>query len=160
MATSTSDQSGHRHGGIGILLLSIIGFVIIAGVAIWLIQQYAARNPQPAALTLEAKSYVRNLALSDVELKAAQSYVKQTVVEISGKITNNGTRKVEQVEIFCIFSDAYGQVVLRERLPIVKRTTGGLKPGETKSFRLPFDDLPESWNQALPQLVIAHIEFT
>ena len=38
--------------------------------------------------------------------------------------------------------------------------TGGLKPGETKSFRLPFDDLPASWNQAMPQLVIAGVKFS
>jgi hypothetical protein len=37
---------------------------------------------------------------------------------------------------------------------------GGLKPGETKSFRLPFDDLPDSWNQAMPQLVIAGVKFS
>ena len=37
---------------------------------------------------------------------------------------------------------------------------GGLKPGETKSFRLPFDDLPASWNQAMPQLVIAGVKFS
>jgi hypothetical protein len=36
---------------------------------------------------------------------------------------------------------------------------GGLAPGETKPFRLPFDDIPESWNQMLPQIVIARIEF-
>jgi len=160
VATNPSDRSNRRRGGLGILLLSIIGFLVIAGVSIWLIQQRAAHSRQPAALTAEAKSYVRNLALSDVEMKAAQSYVKQTVIEITGKITNNGTRKVDQVDIFCIFSDAYGQVVLRERIPIVKRAGGGLNPGQTRNFRLPFDNVPESWNQALPQLVIAHIDFT
>jgi hypothetical protein len=36
---------------------------------------------------------------------------------------------------------------------------GGLKPGETKSFRLPFDNLPDSWNQGMPQLVIASVKF-
>lgn len=159
MGTNISDPAGRRRGGVGIMLLSIIGFAILAGVSIWLIQQRASRSQPAAALTAEAKAYTRNLALSDVELKATQSYVKQTVVEITGKIANNGPRTVDQVEIFCIFADAYGQVVLRERVPIVKRITGPLKPGETRSFRLPFDNIPESWNQALPQLVIAHIQF-
>jgi hypothetical protein len=81
------------------------------------------------------------------------------VVEILGNITNAGDRKLEIVEINCIFRDPYGQVVLKRRVPIVSRRMGGLKPGETKSFRLAFDDLPESWNQDLPFLVIAHISF-
>jgi hypothetical protein len=64
------------------------------------------------------------------------------------------------VEVFCVFYDAYGQVVLRQRLPIVTARAGGLKPGESKPFRLPFDDLPSSWNQQMPQLVIAAIQFS
>jgi hypothetical protein len=81
------------------------------------------------------------------------------VVEITGRIGNEGSRVLRLVEINCIFSDAYGQVVLRERVPIVSRKIGGLAPGEIKNFRLPFDNIPESWNQMMPQLVIAQIEF-
>jgi hypothetical protein len=50
-----------------------------------------------------------------------------------------------------------GLVVLRERVPIVRST---IRPGETRTFRLPFEGIPQSWNQALPQLVIAHIAFS
>jgi hypothetical protein len=35
-----------------------------------------------------------------------------------------------------------------------------LKPGESRDFRLPFDDIPGSWNNQMPQLVIARIEFS
>ena len=63
------------------------------------------------------------------------------------------------MEINCVFYDAYGQVVLRERVPIVSTKIGALAPGQTKPFRLPFDNVPESWNQVMPQLVIAGIEF-
>ena len=52
-----------------------------------------------------------------------------------------------------------GAISLRERVPIVGQKTGVVKPGETKSFRLAFDTIPESWNQDLPQLVIAQIQF-
>ena len=50
-------------------------------------------------------------------------------------------------------------MVLRERVPIVSRKMGKLAPGEIKNFRLAFDNVPESWNQAMPQLVIARIDF-
>ena len=83
----------------------------------------------------------------------------QTLVEILGNITNFGDRDLASVEVNCVFYDSYGQVVLRERVPIVRRDRGGIKPGETKDFRLAFDTIPESWNQALPQLVIARIVF-
>jgi hypothetical protein len=50
-------------------------------------------------------------------------------------------------------------VVLRERVAIVRSKNGGLAPTETKAFRMPFDNMPQSWNQAMPQLVIAQIQF-
>jgi hypothetical protein len=113
----------------------------------------------PLDLTAEAKGYVKNLQLADVEMKAAESYMGSQLVEITGKITNNGDRPLQQVDLNCVFYDAYSQVVLRQRVSIVRAKTGGLPPGETKSFRLPFDTLPKSWNQSMPQMVIAGILF-
>jgi hypothetical protein len=140
----------------------VVGAIIVMlGLGGWVFYDYwlGKHPPAPTVLTAEAKQYVRNLQLSDVDMKAAESYMKQQVVEILGKITNNGSRTVNVVEINCIFYDAYGQVVLRERVAIVGHRTGSLAPGGKKSFRLAFDNIPESWNQALPQLVIAQIIF-
>ena len=92
-------------------------------------------------------------------MQAHESYLKQEVVEITGKIDNAGDRVLDLVEIICVFYDAYGQVVLRERVPIVSRKMGGWRPARPKPFRLAFDNIPESWNQAMPQLVIARIDF-
>lgn len=135
--------------------------IVILGFAAWSGYNYWAAKHPPArpVLTAEAKQYVQNLQLSEVEMKATESYMKQQVVEILGKITNNGPRTLNVVEINCVFYDAYGQLVLRERVPIVGHRTGPLAPGQTKRFRLAFDTIPESWNQALPQLVIAQIVF-
>jgi hypothetical protein len=82
--------------------------------------------------------------------------VKQTITEIEGKIKNSGDRGIRSADVICVFYDSYGQVVRRERVPIVKSQ---LQPGETRPFRLPFDDIPEHWNNQAPQLVIASIIF-
>ena len=105
----------------------------------------------------EAKAYVRNLQLSDVTMKATESYARQVITEIEGKVMNTGNRTVEFAEVACIFRDSIGQLVLREKATIVKRP---LRPGETQAFRLPFDDIPESWNNQMPQLVIVQIRFS
>ena len=142
-------------------LAIVIVLLLAAGLAGFLYLDRAAKRPPPPPppLTAEARLYVRNLKLSDVQMNAHESYLKQAVVEITGNIENAGGRKMALVEITCVFYDAYGQVVLRERVPIVSQKTGGVAPGETKSFRLPFDNIPESWNQMMPQLVIARIDF-
>ncbi len=139
----------------------VIALVVILGAGCFLYLDRLSHRPPPPlpALTGDAKAYVRNLRLLDVDMQKHESYLKQAVVEITGKLGNNGDRALKVVEINCVFYDAYGQVVLRERMPIVSRKMGGLAPGEIKNFRLAFDNIPESWNQALPQLVIAQIVF-
>ena len=144
--------------GSNAIYIAVIAMAAIAtGIFFWVRTASAAKDP--IALTPEAKAYTRNLKLTDPELKAAESYMKVAVVEVTGKIQNAGDRPLDLVEIFCSFQDAYGQIVLRERKAIVSPKMGGLKPGQTKEFRLPFDTLPESWNQGMPGLVIAGIQF-
>jgi hypothetical protein len=142
-------------------MVIVIGLVLALGIGGFFYLDRAAKTPPPAPppLTGEARAYARNLKLTDVEMKAHESYLKQSVVEIVGNIQNLGDRVVKTVEINCVFYDAYGQVVLRERVPIVSPRIGAVSPREIKPFRLPFDNVPESWNQAMPQLVMAGIEF-
>jgi len=139
----------------------VIAVVLAVGAAGFWYLDRASKQPPPAPppLTGEAKAYVRNLKLSGVDMSAHEDYFKQKIVEITGMIQNTGDRVLRVVEINCVFYDPYGQVVLRQRVPIVSEKAGGLAPGETKPFRLPFDSLPESWNNVMPQMVIARIDF-
>jgi hypothetical protein len=134
----------------------IVALLVIGGGAFWYLEKTADQREPGPVLTAEAKAYVKNLKLSEVEMKAKENTLKQAVVEITGRIANAGDRPVRLVELTCVFYDPYGQLVLRERVPIVKSP---LEPGETRNFRLPFDTIPESWNQGMPQLVIAQIQF-
>lgn len=138
---------------IGLYTLAI-ALAVAAGL-LWFVTR-PRRASESAPISADAKAYVHNLQLSDVTMKATQSYVGQTVTEIEGKVTNSGTRTVQRAEIICIFYNAYGEVILRERVPIV---VAELKPGQSRPFRLPFDDIPGGWNNQMPQLVIARIEF-
>jgi hypothetical protein len=135
-------------------------YVLVIAVALAAGLLWFVNRPRPAAaiepLSADAKAYVRNLQLSQVTMQATESYVKQTVTEIEGKITNSGGRTVQHADVYCVFYNSYGEVILRERVPIV---VTNLKPGETRMFRLPFDDIPGGWNNQMPQLVIARIEF-
>lgn len=145
-------------------VLIVIVLVLVAGLAGFLYLNRASERPAPAPPTLSgpARAYIRGgfLKITDAEMQAHESYLKQQIVEITGNIQNRGDRVLETVEINCVFYDSYGQVVLRERVAIVSRKMGKLAPGETKPFRLAFDSVPEGWNQAMPQMVIASIEFS
>ncbi|HLI86486.1 MAG TPA: DUF3426 domain-containing protein [Bryobacteraceae bacterium] len=139
----------------------VVGVMLAAGAAgFWYLDRASNQPPPPPPpLTEEAKAYVRNLKLSDVDMSAHEDYFHRRLVEITGKIQNMGGRKLNLVEINCVFYDPYGQVVLRQRTPIVSAKAGGLAPGDTRPFRLPFDTIPDSWNNVMPRMVIARIDF-
>ena len=159
MASSSSPLARREKQGISVQMV-VAAAAVVLGLGAWFFADRFAPKPiQDPPLTPEGKAYTENLRLSEVGMKATDSYAGQTIVEIEGKIGNAGPRPLESVEIYCVFSDPYGQLILRRRLPIVSAKMGGLKPGETKPFRLPFDDIPQSWNNEIPRLVIASVKF-
>jgi hypothetical protein len=136
-----------------------LAMILIVGVFGWLTFGPKPPPPPPPVLTADAKQYLNNLVLTNVHMQAAESLVNQRVVEILGDITNKGDKTVRLAEVTCVFSDYYGKELKRERVAIVGQTTGLLAAGASKPFRLAFDDLADTWNQALPALVIAQIQF-
>ena len=161
MAANNTAVPGREKKGISIPPAAIvIALVLIAGAGAFLyLNRAAEKAPQsPAALTGDALAYIHNgfLPIKEVDMQAHESYLKQQIVEITGKIGNTGNREIANAQIYCVFHDSYGQVILRERVSIVRQK---LSPGDTQSFRLAFDNIPASWNQAMPAIVIASIEF-
>jgi hypothetical protein len=141
-----------------------LAMILILGAFGWLTFGPKPAAPPPPVLTAEAEAYRVNLGFSNVQMQAAESMVNQRVVEILGDITNKGNRGVKLAEVTCVFNDYSGAEVKRERVAIIGGAVlgakGDLAPGATKHFRLAFDDVPESWNQALPSLHVAQIQFT
>jgi hypothetical protein len=138
----------------------VAGAMAVVGLAGFWYLSKPAPPKEPAPLTGAAKAYVRGLKLSNVDMQAHESYLKQSIVEITGNLGNTGDRVLRTVEINCVFYDPNGQVLLRERVAIINPKTGALAPGETKAFRMAFDNVPEGWNQSMPQMVIAAIDFS
>jgi hypothetical protein len=132
---------------------------LAAGVAY--LNRPASKPADNGPATAESKAYLKNLRLSDVDMTATENFMKQQVVEVQGNITNAGPRPLASVDVFCLFYGIDGQEIYRERLPIVGGTGSHkpLAPNDTRPFRLPFDSLPDGWNQAMPKMVIARIAF-
>ena len=147
----------------------VIALVAAAGLAGFWYLDRASRQPLPGPppLSGSAREYVQFLKFVAADgqtaeapaMEAHESYLKQSVMEITGDLLNAGDRVLNSVEINCVFFDPYGQVILRRRVAVISKKMGGLAPREFRPFRLAFDDIPDSWNQMMPQMVIAGIDF-
>ena len=136
-----------------------LAVILILGVFGWLTFGPKPAPPPAPVLTAEAKAYVGNLQFGNVHIQAAENAINQRLVEILGDISNKGDRNVKLAEVTCIFHDYSGKELQRERVALIGQSTGPLKAGATKPFRLAFDDLAEGWNQSYPTFVIAQIQF-
>ena len=136
-----------------------LALILIFGAFGWLTFGPKPGPPPPPHLTDEAKQYLPNLGLANVHMQAAESYVQGRLIEILGDISNHGARTLKSAEVVCVFSNYSGQELARENAFVVGGAPGSLAPGQTKPFRLPFDNIPDTWNQAMPKLVIAQIQF-
>ena len=141
------------------LFMAVVVVLALAGTGIYLSRPLP--KVEESTASQEAKSYLVNLGLTGVSMQASENLMNQKVVEVLGNISNNGPRDVKSIDVYCLFYGLNGREIHRERLRIVggASAAGTLKPGATKSFRMPFDSLPDGWNQALPKMVIAQITF-
>ncbi len=141
-------------------LLVIAGVVALCGVGVALLEWRAGtdRPTEQVVLTPDARDYLPSLDLEGVEMAAMDNSLGQTLVEITGTIRNLGERHVRSMRLNCVFFDVYG-IELHRVMSTIVRSADGLAPGADQEFRLPFDDIPEGWNQVLPSLYIAEIIF-
>jgi len=147
-----------KQGKLATVILVVVAGVIAAG-AVWWLEKSGPPIEQEPELTAEAKEYTKNLDLANVEMKGTDNALGQTLVEIEGQITNKGDRTLRRVQLTCLFYEINGIEIMRERQVIVDPADGLFRPGETRRFRLPFDTIPDGWNQAMPRLAIAEILF-
>lgn len=138
-------------------------FVAVAATLIWFL---VANRKTPVQ---QANPYAANLKLGDLKLSTAQNFVGARVIYVDGRVTNGGSMTVGHATVQAEFRDDMNQVVLREQVPLmvteqrpgysdsVDLGRAPLKPAETRNFRLTFEGVPGSWNQAYPDLRVYQV---
>src|SRR5271154_5546008 len=141
------------------ILIGIVIVGIVVGVLALIFRSEQKKPPVPPA-------YAANLKFSDMKSSAAQNFVGATVSYIDGSITNTGDKTVTHVVAQITFKDDMGQTAQREELPIRVLHTGGsydeavdlnlspLAPGQSKPFRLIFENISAQWNHTYPDMQI------
>src|SRR4051794_439829 len=94
-ATRKSLPIAYILSGVLVLLALVLGVLYL--------RRSGPEEPQNGPASPEARAYLSKLALSDVSMKATENFMKQQVVEIEGRIANNGPRPVEEVDVYCLF---------------------------------------------------------
>lgn len=155
--TNEPEQSSLRPILIGVALVGVVVGLIALSLR--------SEQKKPA----EPPPYAANLKFSDLKVSAAQNFVGATVSYLDGAITNTGNQTVIHAVVQVTFKDDMGQTAQREEVPIHVLRTGGpydeavdlnmspLTPGQTKPFRLTFENISAQWNYAYPDIQVTQV---
>jgi hypothetical protein len=144
------------------IVIGVVVVGIVVGALALIFHTEEKKNEAPPA-------YAANLKFSDFKTSAAQNFAGATFSYIDGVITNTGDKTIVHAVAQVTFKDDMGQMAQREEIPIrVLRTTGPydeavdlamspLAPGQSKPFRLTFENLSNRWNHASPDLEIKQV---
>jgi hypothetical protein len=149
------------------LPLAIGAVIIVVAVAAILIFGRPAKQPAAAAID----PYAEYLLISDLKLSAATNFVGVSVSYLDGKIANAGNKAVTGVTVETVFRNSMGQIVQREKLPLMLYHTGlagfpdvaplsaaPLTPNQPRDFRLTFEHISADWDQGYPELRFVRIQ--
>ena len=149
-----------------IIALGVV--LIILGVIVGLGHRHQAANPGGAGLA-PPDPYAVNLPLSNLQMSQANSAIGGQSTYVDGQITNKGDKTITGITVqvaFHGFANPIAQKatmplsLIRTRQPYVDTepvSAAPIRPGETRDFRLIFDNLPQDWNQAYPEIRIISV---
>jgi hypothetical protein len=143
----------------------LVGIAVVAVIVGILALILRSEQKKPA----EPSPYSANLKFSDLKGSAAQNFAGATVSYLDGVITNSGNQTVIHATVQVTFKDDMGQTAQREELPVHVLRIGGpydeavdlnlspLAPGQSKPFRLTFENISNQWNHAYPDMQVKQV---
>lgn len=158
----SANPTTERESSLRPILVGIVIVGIVVGILALLLRSDQKKPTPPPA-------YAAHVKFSDLKTSAAQNFAGATVSYLDGAITNTGNLTVIHATVLVTFKDDLGQTAQREELPIRVLRTGGpydeavdlnlspLAPGESKAFRLIFDNISAQWNHAYPDLQVTQV---
>ena len=144
------------------ILIGLVIVVVVVGAIVFI---FRSEQTPPA----EPSPYAAYLKFSDLKASAAQNFAGATVNYLDGQITNTGDKTVIHAVVQITFKDDMGQTAQKEEQPIHVLRTGGpydeavdlnlspLLPGQSKPFRLTFEDISAQWNHAYPDMRVTQV---
>jgi hypothetical protein len=150
----------------------IAGIVVLLILGIFLARSHHASQANSAPEgPIQPDPYAANLPISNLQMSEASSVVGGKSIYVDGMIANHGNRTVSGITVQVAFHDFTGQFARNETMPVnLIRThqpyidtepvsAAPIAPGETREFRLIFDNVPDSWNQNYPDIHVIGVKF-
>lgn len=109
-------------------------------------------KPLPFGATEQA--YAGKIKFENLKMSRFANMFNQEVTYVDGDMVNEGDRSVAGIQVAVEFRDIENKVVLLRTMRPLDRRAAPLAPGERRSFRLAFEQIPDSWNMQYPGIQV------
>ncbi len=150
------------------VVAAAIVLAILAGVV--LIFEHGRNTSSVTPSSAPTDPYAANLVLSHLAMSEAANLAGGKSTYLDGEIVNNGARTVTGITVQVLFRDPAHEVAWNQTQPLMLIRTrepyidvepvsaAPLKQGDNRDFRLIFDNVPQDWDGAYPEIRIIHVD--
>jgi hypothetical protein len=145
---------------------------VILAVLIGLVWFFGHGKPAPAVTptSTPADPYAGSLVIGDLHMSESANLAGGKSTYLDGQIANHGNRTVTGIGAQVLFRDPAHEVawnvtqpmmLIRTREPYIDVepvSAAPLKPGDSREFRLIFDNVPQDWDGAFPEIRIIRVD--
>jgi hypothetical protein len=147
---------------LGISLLVGLAVVLLVFGAFSLAMRYSGESKpvalKPLPFSPAEQAYVGNIQFEHLEMSGFENMLHQKVTFMNGDISNKGTRTIRAADVTVQFYNTADKVIKRETRRIVGNGTRPLESGETRTFQIGFEAIPEDWNHQFPKLQVSGLD--
>jgi len=131
---------------------------------------HRAEPPNPGGAGLAPPDpYAASLPISNLQMSQAGSTIGSQSTYVDGEIANQGQKTVSAITVQVAFHGFENPIAQKETMPLTLIRTrqpyvdtqsvgaAPIQPGQTREFRLIFDNIPQDWNQNYPEIRIIQV---
>jgi hypothetical protein len=146
-------------------IVALVVVIVVIGVLVVVSHRQQPANPGGAGLA-PPDPYAASLPITHVQMSQASSMAGSQSTYIDGQIANQGQKTVTGITVQVAFHGFENPIAKKETMPLSLIRTrqpyvdtqpvsaAPIHPGETREFRLIFDNIPQDWNQNYPEIRI------
>lgn len=151
-------------------MIIAVAIIVVVGGGLFLFLERGKSGSSVTPISAQPDSYAANLPITNLAMSESSNLAGGKVTYLDGHITNKGDHTVTGITVQVLFRNYAHEVAQNETQPLMlirarepyidvePVSAAPLKPGDERDFRLIFDTVADSWDNAYPEIRIVHVD--
>lgn len=146
-------------------IIALAAVILVIGILVAVSHHGQPANPGGAGLA-PPDPYAARLPITNLQMSQAGNMAGSQTTYVDGRIANTGQKTVTAITVQVAFHGFTNPIAQKQTMPLAlirmrdpyvdtqPVSAAPLAPGDSRDFRLIFDNIPQDWNQTYPEIRI------